>query len=230
MKNLIKAAKELNEVLGLDPEIKTDGVKKEVLERKLKEASTMIEPEDNVSEETIQTLEAFGAMQKAEPEEPKEAEEADKPEEEAPAKESETDLVAEIDKASKIKELKVLIKEHDEFKSLRSTVNVKFSVSELKEEMMELLGEPVEKVEETPAEEKPAKKKPKTGRTKKAVVQEMIAAKKGATIEQIAQAITDEGIDSDYKKNCRVVKLWLSKMGFDVKKAAIQANPYFKSK
>jgi len=56
----------------------------------------------------------------------------------------------------------------------------------------------------------------------------MINSKTGATIEEIAQKITDEKIDLDYSKNYVVAKLWLSKMRFDVKKAAIAKNPKFK--
>jgi hypothetical protein len=80
--------------------------------------------------------------------------------------------------------------------------------------------------------DKPAKKakakddnKP-TKPTKKKIVLECL--KKGATIEQMAKEIAKAGIDDDYDKNCRVVKAWLGKMGFDTKKAAIEANPIFK--
>ena len=58
----------------------------------------------------------------------------------------------------------------------------------------------------------------------------MLKIKGGTTSEEIAKKITDEGIDSDYKKNIVVVKLWLSKMGYPTNKAAIEANPKFKAK
>lgn len=64
--------------------------------------------------------------------------------------------------------------------------------------------------------------------TKKSIVLELLKSKKGATIEQMAQAIVDRGIDTDYDKNCRIVKAYLQKMGFDTKKASIEANPIFK--
>ena len=66
--------------------------------------------------------------------------------------------------------------------------------------------------------------------TKKAVVLSMIAKKGGATIEEIGAEITRLGIDSDNDKNCMIAKLWLGKMGYDVKKAAIAASPKFTSK
>lgn len=82
------------------------------------------------------------------------------------------------------------------------------------------------------AEPKPkAEKKPKEPKvkkvTKKAIVLEMTARKKGATIEEIAERIEKEGIDDDHDKNLLVVKLWLSKLGWDTKKKAIEANPRF---
>ena len=73
---------------------------------------------------------------------------------------------------------------------------------------------------------KKAKAKDDNKPTKKKIVLECL--KKGATIEQMAKEIAKAGIDDDYDKNCRVVKAWLGKMGFDTKKAAIEANPIFK--
>lgn len=74
--------------------------------------------------------------------------------------------------------------------------------------------------------EKKAKAKDDNKPTKKKIVLECL--KKGATIEQMAKEIAKAGIDDDYDKNCRVVKAWLGKMGFDTKKAAVEANPIFK--
>lgn len=59
MRKLQKAAKELNEKLGLDPAIKTlgKGVTKEKLTEQLLETKELIQDEDDVSEETIALLE-----------------------------------------------------------------------------------------------------------------------------------------------------------------------------
>lgn len=84
-----------------------------------------------------------------------------------------------------------------------------------------------EKKTEKPAEKKSEKKSEKK-LTKKQIVIDMISSETGATIEQIAQEIVDKKIDSNFSKNCTVVKLWLSKMGFDTKKKAIEVNPIFK--
>lgn len=69
MKQLIKAAKELNEVLGLEPAIKTVGISKEVLTEKLKEAAEMLEEGDTISKETQAVLDSFedGALEEKKP-------------------------------------------------------------------------------------------------------------------------------------------------------------------
>lgn len=60
LKDLIKAAVELNEVLGLSPEIETEGVKEKVLLPKVEEAAEMVDLEnDEITLETLQTLKDF---------------------------------------------------------------------------------------------------------------------------------------------------------------------------
>lgn len=56
--DLIKAAKELNDVLGLDPQIKTGKkvIDKELIDQLL-EAADLILPEDDISDETIKVIE-----------------------------------------------------------------------------------------------------------------------------------------------------------------------------
>lgn len=75
----------------------------------------------------------------------------------------------------------------------------------------------VEKDDDEPKKAKtPEKvKTPKT--TKKMVVIEFLE-KDGGTIQEIAQAITDMGLDPDVEKNQRVVRLWISKIGFKVER------------
>jgi len=58
--DLIKAAKELNDIMGLDPQIKT-GKKvadKELIDQLL-EAADLILPEDDISDETMKVIEVF---------------------------------------------------------------------------------------------------------------------------------------------------------------------------
>jgi hypothetical protein len=52
VKDLRTAASELNKVMELDPPIKTKDLGKEQLEKKILEASKLIEPEDKISKKT----------------------------------------------------------------------------------------------------------------------------------------------------------------------------------
>ena len=73
--DLIKAAKELNDVLGLDPQIKT-GKKvadKELIDQLL-EAADLILPEDDISEETMRVIKLLKKGESVEDEEDEEVE------------------------------------------------------------------------------------------------------------------------------------------------------------
>ena len=60
LKDLIKATEELNEVLGLSPEIPTTGIKEPKLLEKVKEAAELVDLEnDEISVVTLQTLRDF---------------------------------------------------------------------------------------------------------------------------------------------------------------------------
>ena len=166
MKNLIKAAKELNEKIGPDPAIKVVGVKKAKLEEELKEAALLIDlKEDDISDKTMEILNDIGAFAVAdatEEDDPVEADPEDAPDPEEEEEEEEVDLVEEIDKAKKLKELKTLVKEFDEFKKLRNIQY--FSVKELKEDMMGLIDPdwvPEEKAPPTEKKEPADKPEPK---------------------------------------------------------------------
>jgi hypothetical protein len=59
-------------------------------------------------------------------------------------------------------------------------------------------------------------KEPKV--TKKMIVDEFLRNKKtkGATIDTIAQAVADRGVDKDLRANKVTCKLWMSKIGYKV--------------
>lgn len=57
---IVTAAKELNAVLGLEPQIRIAGVSTEDLAALVLEASKLIEPEDELSQETLAALGALG--------------------------------------------------------------------------------------------------------------------------------------------------------------------------
>ena len=164
---LVAAAKELNELFGLSPEIETgEAVSIEELEKSLLKAGKLAEPDDEISEKTLEILE-------------------------------------------------LLTKQKEQNQLTKKEVNTKKSA-------------PGKVKEPTPGKVKEPTST-NTGKiTKKRVIEEMINSQKGATIEQMAQAIVDKKIDANFKKNCLVVKLWLGKMGFGVKKQDIEKNPIFK--
>jgi outer membrane biosynthesis protein TonB len=92
LKQLQAAAEDLNETLGLDPEIETDQDKEDLIEA-LKEAGEQLEADDEISDETREVLTAIGV-------ELPEAEEAEEEEEEKPAKKADK----KADKKSKKKD------------------------------------------------------------------------------------------------------------------------------
>ena len=62
IKRLKQAATELNDRLGLSPPIQTDGIDRKYLIAKLREASPMIVPSDNLTEATEKVLESLSSQ------------------------------------------------------------------------------------------------------------------------------------------------------------------------
>jgi hypothetical protein len=249
MKQLIKAAEELNEVIGIEPAIPTKKTTEEDLTDAIIEAAGLLTEGDMLSEETCKVLEELNVLPGFMKNEPNDVEEEDVEEEDVEEedveeeKSSYADLVKQIKATSKLPltdrviALKKLVKENEVFTSLRKTIAGKFNAEDLREDMLTILikgeAEAAAPKEEAPEKKAPAAKKEKPAkapraRSKKSIIEEMIGSEKGATVEEMAQAMVDQGIDSDFKKNIVITKLWLSKMGFDTKKAAIEKNPYFK--
>lgn len=54
---LVKVAKELNEVMGLDPHIETKGTSLEYLQEQVREAAKLVEPGDQLSKECLSLME-----------------------------------------------------------------------------------------------------------------------------------------------------------------------------
>lgn len=201
-KELTTVAKELNRVLGLDPAIDTGSrVKVSDLEEAIKLAIGLIEPGDEFTEATQAIITALSP-----------APQEDAPEEEAGDYDDDYDDDDDDD-----------YDDDGEPEEEEETDDD----DDVEEEAPEEEAPKADKKKEK--KDKPAKKakaKEDNKPTKKKIVLECL--KKGATIEQMAKEIAKAGIDGDYDKNCRVVKAWLGKMGFDTKKAAIEANPIFK--
>jgi hypothetical protein len=205
---LKKAVIELNEVLGCEPEINPKGTSEQLV-KGIKAAIKLLTPADEFTEETEKVLAEFKPVSNTKGAAPtKKGKPAPVVDEDDDVEDDEPTPVP----AKKSKKAPVVVEEDDD--------------DEDKEEVPAKKGK---EVEEKSAKKNPFKR-PEGQRTKKAVVEEMLKIKGGTTIEEIAKKITDEGIDSDYKKNIVVVKLWLSKMGYPTNKAAIEANPKFKAK
>lgn len=92
---LVKAAEELNEVLGLDPQIDVT-LEEDALVRDLLEAAELLVPEDDISEETLNVINALNELQEAGDEVATDEDNAEAPvdtEEEASAEEPEKEEV-----------------------------------------------------------------------------------------------------------------------------------------
>ncbi len=89
--DLIKAAKELNDVLGLDPQIKTGKkVTEKELSEQILEAAELILPEDNISEETTRVIKLLkGESVEEEDEDEEEVDTESEPEEDEDEEEEE---------------------------------------------------------------------------------------------------------------------------------------------
>jgi len=128
IEQLNNTAKELDDLMALDPAPPKDGSKEEI-ETWIKEAAEELQPQDVISEETQSILEALGVW--IAPENREEFEDETE----------EPDLIKELDEAENLKDLKALVKSYDEFKSLRGTIT-KYKAGDeedLKEEMFFLL-------------------------------------------------------------------------------------------
>ena len=93
--DLIKAAKELNDILGLDPQIKTGRkVTEKELSEQILEAAELILPEDDISEETTRVIKLLqGGFAEDEEDEEVEAEEEFEDEEEEEMEEDDAEDV-----------------------------------------------------------------------------------------------------------------------------------------
>jgi len=133
--DLIKAAKELNDVLGLDPQIKTGKkVTDEELTEQILEAADLLLPEDDISEETMRVIKLLKDESVEEEDEEVEAdEELEEEDEEIDEEELEEEEEDEVD-------------EEDE----EEEVNDEFEVEEEEDELEE----------EKPAEKSKVKAKP----------------------------------------------------------------------
>ncbi len=160
MEQLIKAANELDELMGLDLLPPVEDEDQEALETWIKDASEELHGDDTVSDETETVLEELDVWIAPEDRVDKEDED-EKGTKDVADDGGGQDLSAEVDAAESLKELREIVKANDEFKSLRGLMTKYKAGSEedLKEEMLDLL-EPDANLE--PKEEKKPETKRKT--------------------------------------------------------------------
>jgi hypothetical protein len=120
MKNLIKAAEELNELLDLTPAIETNPNKtnEKTLLKKLGEASELIEEADEISKETVIALRKAGVWLCQDKKVNAKFPEVEEIEEEGEVEEQ-LSLLEQIQQAGTMGELKEISKVNDEFKGFR---------------------------------------------------------------------------------------------------------------
>ena len=180
---VIKAAKELNTLLfeeGDEQRMNVKANEKDLLGQ-LKEASSIIDEGDEISDETRDTLIELGFL---EGEAEEEVEEEEEEEEEEESEEDEEDLLGLIKRSPKLQQLKDLVKSHDELKPLRKKLD-KYSglqgTKKLREDMLSAVDElpPTKKKKEMSTKRKetakkaPAKKESTKTTTKKKVTGEL---------------------------------------------------------
>jgi len=175
---VIKAAKELNTLLFEEGDEQMMNVKaneKDLLGQ-LKEASSIIDENDEISNGTRDTLIELGFLEG-------EAEEEEESEEEEEEEETEEDLLGLIKRSPKLQQLKDLVKSHDELKPLRKKLD-KYSglqgTKKLREDMLSAV------------DELPLTKKKKGMSTKRKETAKKAPAKKESTKTTTKKKVTGE--------------------------------------
>lgn len=194
-KQLRAAAAELNDVLGLDPAINTKKSSVEVLTEKIKEATDLIDPDqDEFTEETQQVLDEVTGKAgddkdeapkakagKKAPAKPAKKEEPDEDEDDDEDDDDEDDeddddeaddeptLRAQITDAEDLAELKEIAKANSEFKSLVKKLSSFVKAKVLRPAMLDLIEDEDDEAAEKAAalhKKNVAGKKPTTGKAK----------------------------------------------------------------
>lgn len=203
--DLVAAATELNEVLGIEPAIVVTGTKL-VLETGIKAAASLVDPaQDVLADATWLVLKEIAGLEK-----PLEAgategcacaPEGTPTPEPAPATAPAPAAAPEAGAApAKVKKTKTGDPAAEQAKEERRKAK----------------------------EDRRAAKESKAPReTKWSIIQEMTATKEGATMDELAAEIARRGVDTDQEKAKRTIKIMLGRLGFDTRKATMEANPKF---
>lgn len=156
-KQIRNAAVELQDLLGCEPPLNSKADIDD-LTPELRKAITLLTPDDKLSKDTQQVVKELGEKPKA-----KAKEEVEEPEEE---EKNENDaLIDDINAAERLRDLKDIASEYDEFKSIRGKVSSYKTVDDLREAMLAILEntaqEEVTKEEPVTEEEPEEEVKPK---------------------------------------------------------------------
>ncbi len=221
---LIKVAKELNELMQLDPPINLKA-SAAVVEKKIKEAAAFLTPDDVVTEPTMHALQQLGVWldQEAPAEEEEEVEEPS-PEEKRYIEEG-LSLEEEVEQAEKLKDLKDIVQTEKLFEPIRGEVTKYKSAEALRGKMLKML-EPVAEEKPEPAP-KPKKEKVKAEKKGPGVIATIVSlieksGKKGISKDEIHAELVETFPDrtADSMKNTINVQVptRISKEKFPVEK------------
>ena len=156
-------AKEMNDVMGLKPAIKTVAIKEDALLDLIKKAAINIEPETDIDEFSEEAVETLKEMALWPDEDPEPEEDPDKEPEEDPEEDENAAMIETIKACNDIKDLKIMVKSHDAFSRMRKRATTMFDRNELKTQMLLALGceDFSADSEEEKEEKKPVSKKDK---------------------------------------------------------------------
>lgn len=151
-KQLRSAAKEMNDVMGLDPEINPKASASVLKEEILKNMED-IEEGDEFTEETQAVFDELKPKKgkkysKKDDGEEEEEDQTEETEDENDDEEEDDDLRTEIEDAEKLSQLKTIVKEKSAFKSLREDLAAYKDVDDLRDDMIEILDKEDEEKDE----------------------------------------------------------------------------------
>lgn len=215
-----KAVEELNETLGLDPQIDPK-LPKEELDVKISEAVTLITEDDEFTSATTKFLEAYMEAESEDFEDDSDEDAEDNSDEDfeddsdenaednsdEDAEDSASQLIAEVEATTKRSQLRHLVTEHDELEPLRDRLSKLRSFKALKKAVLDHLNpEPEDDGEdEAPAEKKTAKKaaakKPKKEKKPSpyGTAVELMCKEPELSKDELTKKLTEVGIDTSTK-------------------------------
>jgi hypothetical protein len=206
---------ELQEICNFNPPFRSKGKTEEQVTVWLKEASPLLEPNDQkkISTETEDILYQLGLWPFNE--DGKKIEDAEEVETVA----DNPDIIAEIEEASSVRQLKDIARTYDEFKGIRNSLTAYKKTDDLRVYMLEYLNPEVpEEVEEKKVEKKPVPKPkpaPKKAEEKPASEKKTGIPSKGVSKEEKVKFIAPLIKEGKYTKG-------------DIVKKCVQKFPNYK--